>query len=192
MTTSWIEYNSSSLLSVWQPLLDKNVLWLGWNVTELLKHDSSGWWWDWAALHFDVLLWNTWWWLWWSLTVDNWWWSASSAALLTEDDRWSWWDLGLSFVDDQITWLRALWWVQPSDSDLLGVVQGCQLLLDNLWVRVVVDLVLLNWLWALEVSLLILVQLNTAVLASLNVVTSICLDWLLSADNLLLNVAMVS
>lgn len=110
-------------------------------------------------------------------------------SLLTDDNWWGWWNLGLSLNNDQITWLWGWWGVQVLDGDFLGVLELVQSLLNDLWVRVLVDLVLFNWDWATELVNLLFVEVKTFPLTSLDLFTGVDIDWLLGIDDLLLDLA---
>jgi len=191
LTASLLVDDTSLLWLVRQPLLDQDVLWLSWQVGELLNDDTTWRRWDRARVDLDGLRWNAWWRLWWSLAVDQWSWVCSSAALLTDDHRGSGGHLRLALADDQIAWLRWLRRVEVSDGDLLRVLEAVELLADDLWVRVIVDGVLLERDRATELGSLGLVQVDAAELAGRDLLALVRLDRLACVHHLLLNLALL-
>jgi len=185
LSASLLVHDASLLVLVWQPLLDQDVLWLSWQVGQLFNDHTSSWWVKSVTFDLNDLFWDSAWLLWWHLTVHKWWWSACTVSFLSQNHWWC--DIGgvLLLADDQITWLWGSWWLQVLDGDLLGVLELIQSLLDHLWVWVLVDFDLLNWDLSTVLVDLTLVQVDTGVLAGLELLGLVGLDWLLGVDHLL-------
>ena len=149
------------------------------------------WWWLGRCFDIDYLSFRWWWWWWWCLAVDNWSWSDGPTCLLTHNEWWSCWLWSRSLLDnDELAWLWC-WWLQVADSYVLTVTKFVSWLLANdNWIRVLVDLVLLEWNRALVLSVLLGVQAYHALVIKSDLLTVVGRKWVLGIQDSPLNVAL--